>query len=237
MELLEKIRQIGEVHAIDLLGVADITKFKKEIAAIGGALVGDYPRALSIGIVLPHSIVDLLQDRESYENIFQYQTHAYQVINARLDTFGSLISSLIQKNGYRVMPVPAADRIDNDRVCASVSHKLVARLAGFGWIGKNCLLINPDHGPRIRWTTVLTDAPLLENREIMENRCRNCQECVKACPAGAILGRNYIDGEARELRLNVDKCQAYFESLKRLNRLDVCGMCLYACPYGRKSNK
>ena len=60
------------------------------------------------------------------------------------------------------MPLPAAERIDNERVCATMPHKAVAYLSGFGWIGKNCLLITPDNGPRVRWTTVLTDAPLTE---------------------------------------------------------------------------
>ncbi|HBF37515.1 MAG TPA: epoxyqueuosine reductase [Firmicutes bacterium] len=234
MELFDKIRQLAENHAIDYIGVAGIAKYQQEIAVIGGTVAGKFPRAISIGIVLPQSIVDLLQERDCYENVFQYQTHAYDVINQRLDNFASIVGSQIQKSGYRVMPLPAAERIDSERVCASLSHKLTARLAGFGWIGKNCLLINPDHGPRVRWTSVLTDAPFAENEQMLENRCGNCTECVKACPARAIKGCNYADGESGEERLSVAKCEAYFESLGQKGRLKICGMCLYACPYGKK---
>lgn len=52
MKLLQKIHQIGDVHAIDFIGVAAISKFKNEIESLGGLLVGDFPRALSIGIIL-----------------------------------------------------------------------------------------------------------------------------------------------------------------------------------------
>jgi epoxyqueuosine reductase len=237
MVLFEKIKQLGEIHAIDLVGVAEIGQHHKEIERIGGKVSVGFPRALSIGIVLPGNVVDLLRDRETYENAFQYKTHAYEAINLRLDNFASIIGSTIQKNGYRVMPIPAAERIDSIRVCASISHKLTARLAGFGWIGKNCLLIHPTYGPRVRWTTVLTDAPFEEHRPIMENRCRDCDQCVKACPARALKGRNFVEGELRDLRFEVAKCEAHFEKLRKAKKLAICGMCLYACSYGGKTKK
>lgn len=234
MELMEKLKFLGELHGIDLMGVAGIQAYQSEIQSIGGVIAGKFPRALSIGIVLQKSIVDLLADRDSYENAFQYKTHAYDVINQRLDHFASIVSSIIQKYGYRVMPVPAAERIDSQLFCASVSHKLIARLAGFGWIGKNCLLIHPQYGPGVRYTTVLTDAPFEENREFIKERCGSCDRCTKACPAQAIKGRNFIENEPREMRLDVRKCEAYYQELKSSNRLEVCGMCIYACPYGDK---
>lgn len=234
MDLLERIKELGDFHGIDYIGVAAISHVQDEIKEISGSLIYDYPRALSIGIVLQNSIVDLLEDRDKYENVLEYETHAYDVINNRLDNFASIVASVIQRNGYRVMPLSVAERIDSDRICASISHKVTARLAGFGWIGKNCLLINPDHGPRVRWTTVLTDAPFEENKEILENKCGCCDKCAKICPAGAILGRKYAENEPRELRLEVRKCEEYFEKLKEEGRLQICGMCLYVCPYGKK---
>lgn len=234
MELLEKLRQLGDLHGIDFIGVAGISKFKNEIEEMGGLLVGDFPRALSIGIVLPKSIVNLLEDRNTYENILQYKTHAYDIINCRLDNFASIISSVIQKNGYQVMPIPASERIDNNRICASISHKVTARLAGFGWIGKNCLLINPEHGPGVRWTTILTDAPFEENQTIMENRCGTCNRCTKACPVQAIKGRNFVEHEPRDMRLDVLKCENHFKEMASLDKMKVCGMCIQSCAYSKK---
>jgi epoxyqueuosine reductase len=235
MNLFEKVNQLGDFHGIDFIGVAGIESYKKEISSIGGYIANDYPRALSIGIALPVSIIRLLENSDIYENILQYKTHAYDVINDRLDQFSSIISSVIQKNGHHVMPLPAAERIDNTRVCASVSHKLIARLAGFGWIGKNCLLINPAYGPAVRWTTVLTDAPFKENKTIMDNRCGSCTQCTNSCPAKAIRGRLFSEEESREQRLDVNKCERYFEKLKISNKLQVCGMCISACPHLKKA--
>lgn len=234
MDLFERIKQLGDIYAIDFIGVANISNYKNEIESLGGSLANDFPRALSIGIVLQKSIVNLLEDRNTYENVLQYKIHAYDIINHRLDNFSSIISSIIQKEGSMVMPTPAAERIDSNRVCASISHKITARLAGFEWIGKNCLLINPDHGPRIRWATVFTNAPFEDNNTIMENRCGICTQCVKACPVNAIKGKNFVEHESRDMRFDVSKCETYFKELESSNRLQICGMCLYACPYGKK---
>jgi epoxyqueuosine reductase QueG len=233
MNLLERIKELGDIHGIDFIGVAGISDVKDEIKEISGSLISNYPRALSIGIALPNSIIDLLEDREIYENALQYKTHAYDVINNRLDNFASIVSSVIQQNGHKVMPLPAAERIDSNRICASISHKVTARLSGFGWIGKNCLLINLKYGPRVRWTSVLTDAPFEENKKLLESKCGNCNQCTKLCPAQAILGRNYVEHEPRDLRLDVKRCEEYFNNLKEAGKPEICGMCLYACPYGK----
>jgi epoxyqueuosine reductase len=233
MELMEKVTQLGTMYAIDYIGVAGISNYQNEIENIGGFLTANYPRALSIGIVLPKSIVALLNDRNTYENVLQYKIHAYDIINSRLDNFSSIVSSIIQKDGYDVMPIPAAERIDSERICASISHKITARLAGFGWIGKNCLLITPAHGPGVRWTTIFTNAPFKENQTLLENHCGTCNRCVQACPVQAIKGRSFFEHESRDMRLDVLKCEHYFKELGRLNKLKICGMCIYACPYGK----
>ena len=94
MDIWKKINDLGDIHAIDYIGVAALTNYHDELQAIGGSLTDSFPRALSIGIILPHAIVELLADRTSYENTLQYETHAYQVINQRLDLFSSIISSV-----------------------------------------------------------------------------------------------------------------------------------------------
>ena len=84
MGIWKKINDLGDIHAIDYIGVAALTSYHDELQAIGGSLTNSFPRALSIGIILPQTIVELLADRNSYENMLQYETHAYQVINQRL---------------------------------------------------------------------------------------------------------------------------------------------------------
>ena len=82
-----------------------------------------------------------------------YHHHAYQVINQQLDLMVSRLSREIQKKGYQALPIPASERYDDERICAVFSHKLAAHLAGQGWIGKSCLLVTTEAGPRVRWIT------------------------------------------------------------------------------------
>ncbi len=233
MELMTHLERLAAEHAIDFVGAADIAPYHQELTDVGGDVIAVFPRAVSIGIRLPDAIVDLLPSN-TYESALLYETHAYSVINTRLDAFSSIVASVLQQYGHRAMPLPAAERIDSERVCASASHKFISRLAGHGWIGKSCLLVTPQFGPRVRWTSVLTDAPLPANDPILESQCGECDVCVTACPPGAFTGRVFREDEPREARYDVHKCEAYLLSRRETLGQAVCGLCLYSCPYGQK---
>lgn len=189
MKLDDRLRNLAEELDVDFFGVADLLQASDFIISQGGLEAGDYSKAVSIGIALLNSIVDQLPNRAEKATAIEYRHHAYDVINERLDCIASRISSILQKEGYRAYPVPASKRADDERICAIFSHKLAAHLAGLGWIGKSCLLITPTAGPRVRYATVLTDAPLESTGQPMQERCGECQECVKVCPVGAFTGR------------------------------------------------
>ena len=136
------------------------------------------------------------------------------------------------------MPIPAAKRVDSERICAVFSHKLAAHLAGLGWIGKSCLLVTPQAGPRARWATVLTDAPLAATGAPMDERCGECVQCVEICPMQAFTGAPFRAEEPREKRFDARKCERYFDAMKAKDtETAVCGLCLYVCPYGNKSTR
>jgi len=168
-------------------------------------------------------------------NASLYKLHAYTIVNNRLDIASSLISSFLLESGYQSLPIPAAERTDIDNAIPTVSHKMIAHLAGLGWIGKNCLLITPAYGPRIRLTSILTNAEIDSNTTIIQNQCGQCNKCIEICPSHALLGREYIDGEEREKRMDYRKCEMYYEEMGKNEKIKaVCGMCLYICPFGRK---
>ena len=141
---------------------------------------------------------------------------------------------MAQRAGYRAMPVPASERMDNDRIRSEFSHKIAANLAGLGWIGKSCLLITPQRGPRVRWATVLTDAPLDTAESRMKSKCGNCTKCVEICPAHAFTGHAFFEGEPRESRFDARACEKYFDKMEEEGSVSICGMCLFVCPHGRK---
>jgi len=234
MELNDEIQSVVNACGVDFWGVADLSSAREAIVNQGGSLVADYPFAISIGIALSHSIVDQLPQRADRAVAVSYR-HQYDVVNQRLDLVASHLNSLLQQRGFRAFPVPAAKRIDDERICAVFSHKLAAHLAGLGWIGKNCLLITPQAGPRVRWVSVLTDGPVQVTRELIAEQCGTCHECVAICPVHAFTGRPFREGEPRELRYDASKCDRYFEKMRQKQPgLEVCGLCVYVCPYGRK---
>jgi len=49
-----------------------------------------------------------------------------------LDQIGLKLTGLLQRNGYRALPIPASQIVDWDTQRAHVSHKRVAELAGLG---------------------------------------------------------------------------------------------------------
>ena len=234
---MNTIKAVVEMSGMDFFGVADLSLAHDAILKQGGPLVASYPRAITIGFALMHSIVDQLPQRAEHAVAVSYR-HSYDLTNQRLDLIASQLGCLLQRAGYRVLPIPAAKRTDDERICAMFSHKMAAHLAGLGWIGKSCLLITPQVGPRVRWVSVLTDAPLEVTGEPMAEQCGSCQECVEICPVQAFTGRSFREEEPREVRYDAGKCDRYFKKMKEKDGdLAICGLCLYVCPHGRTREK
>jgi epoxyqueuosine reductase len=215
-ELTRKIKTLTEGCGVDFFGIADLTRASVAVIEQGGEELACYPFAVSMGIALPHSIVDQLPRRHERAVAVNYRLHCYDVINERLDLVSSLVAGALQREGY--------------------AHKLAAHLAGLGWIGKSCLLITPEAGPRVRWTSVLTDAPLGPAGAPSVERCGECSQCVDACPEDAFTGRPFREDEPREARYDARRCEAYHEELERAHGIAVCGMCIYACPFGQSKS-
>ena len=235
MDLENQLHDSAMAWGADYFGIADLTPARDAILEQGGTEIAQYPRSISVGIALFHTIVNQLFRRPDRAVAVSYRSHCYDVINLRLDQIISRITSTLQRGGHGAFPIPAAKRVDDDRICAIFSHKLSAHLAGLGWIGKNCLLITPDMGPRVRWATVLTDAPLAPTGRPIVERCGDCHECLDICPVGGFTGQPFLAEEPRAARFDAGKCDRYFSKMKEKDaETAVCGLCLYTCPYGRQ---
>jgi epoxyqueuosine reductase len=232
-DLQGRLREDALVWGADFFGVADLGLARGVVEEQGGEMIAQFPWAISIGVAMPSAIVDQLPRGEDRAVALAYRSHSYDILNARLDQIASRLASTQQHRGYRAFPVRASQVVDDDKLCGHFSHKLAAHLAGLGWIGKSCLLVTPEVGPRVRWASVLTDAPLAPGQPMAE-RCGTCTVCVGACPPHAFTGRNFRAGEPREARFDVFKCNEHLYYRKEQMGVRVCGMCVYACPHGRK---
>lgn len=98
----------------------------------------------------------------------------------------------------------------------------LAKKAGIGYYGKNCSIINDEYGSFISLGYILTDLELEYSKEV-EERCGDCQLCIKACPTGA-LEDSYT--------LNPKKCISYLtqtkDNIPNSSRMKM-GMKIYGC--------
>ncbi len=229
MKLYNVLHDLVKNDGADFFGVADLSRDQDFIRDQGGEVVSSYPRAISIGITLLNTIIDQLPRGFDRSVAVSYRHH-YDITNLRLDLLSAKVASMLQRKGYKAYPISASQRFDDERICAIFSHKLAAKLAGLGWIGKSCLLITPESGPRVRWATVLTNAPLSPNQELVKDSCGSCTECVDVCPVGAFTGALFNADEPREVRYDAAKCEKYLNDMEKATGLATCGLCIYACP-------
>jgi epoxyqueuosine reductase len=216
-------------------GVADLASVREQVTAQGGQFLGDYRFAVSMGVALADGVVDQLHQHLDANVARVYRHHIYTVVADMLDRAAGTVALDIERAGYRALPVPASQPYDEDRMLGLVSHKLAAHLAGHGWIGKNSLLLTRAHGPRVRWVTVLTDAPLTATGAAgptAPDPCKGCTICVELCPAGAFTGAAFDPAEDVEARFRRRECRAYLRRRAGAYGAAVCGVCVYACPHG-----
>jgi epoxyqueuosine reductase len=223
-------RQIGDLITRlggDLWGVADLTG----VAPLPGdgerVDLAPYPRAVSIAVIFPRAIVQELLRGPSHTYLYEYN-----ILNARLDDIGLRVSNFLQAAGYASYPAPASQRNGSDRFQSIFSHRLAARLAGLGWIGKSCCLVTPHYGPRVRLVTILTDAPLPTGLPLTRD-CGDCTACVDACPPGAIKGALFRPDQPRSDRFDAVACTTYKDQVRDRWGKRCCGLCLASCPVGR----
>ena len=208
----------------DLFGVAGLEPTREFIIAQGGEALGKFPRAVSIGIRLSDMVVDQHSPDERLEYSL-YWHHVYRVVTPALDFLAQRIQRELQAHSYDALPIPASMPYNTDTLRGILSHKLAAHLAGLGWIGKNCLLITPDFGPRVRFVTVLTDAPLPPETPL-NRECGKCQTCITTCPTKALKGVEFRATDPLAARFDIWACFEY-------RRTHPCGLCVAKCPLGR----
>jgi epoxyqueuosine reductase QueG len=233
MILSEEIENIIKSDHFTFFGIAGLSDYSEQLIDYGYPLARDFSRSISIGLALSDTIVDKLTVEPQFPAVELYRHFCYDVVNQRIDRILTRIAEVLSGKGYESLPVPASGATDKKRLYGPFSHKAAAYLSGQGWIGKSCLLINEAVGPRARWGTVLTDAPLPTTGKPLDENCGNCDICVKKCPAGAFTGNTFNIRDKREIRYDAFKCDKYLSQREQSTGYRVCGICLAVCPYGK----
>ena len=193
-----------------------------------------YHYAVTLMYRLSNAIVEEIDGAPTYA-YFQH----YRAVNALLDRCALIACEMLRREGARAYPIAASQSVHDrgDKYTGIYQHKSAAVAAGLGWIGKSALFVSPQYGPRVRLATVLTDLPLPSDAVPMASRCGGCTRCVEACPAGAVLGVNYVRGMERSEIFDAEKCSRHMKkAYGHIGRGAVCGLCMRACPYGERGS-
>jgi reductive dehalogenase len=118
-----------------------------------------------------------------------------------------------------------------------------AIMAGMGEMGRMNRVVSPYFGGAVRFFIILTDLPLALDKPIdfgLQEFCRHCKKCAKACPVNAIsfetdpswqpLG-SYSSKGKKVWFEDCEKCLAYTSSAGT-----YCSACLGSCVWN-KPNK
>jgi epoxyqueuosine reductase QueG len=231
MSQTSDLKNFCKSSGADLVGIADLEPLKHGLPTVPESILARFKYAVSVAIRLDTEIINSITDHPTPE----YAGH-YRNINASLDALTSGLVQWILQQGYHAQAIPASRIVDETNLLGNVSHKAVARMAGIGWQGKSLLIISPEFGPKIRLATVLTDMDIEPDTPV-KNRCGECSECAKACPASAIKNvstNSYYTDRHDALYFNrcADKTWEFNEMPGIGAR--ICGVCVKACPFGRK---
>ena len=196
---------------------------------------------ISIGQRLDSSIVDKVVNGPTLE----YYTH-YKKANKDLAMLTKQISEDLNENEIETQNIdPTVSTSELDTVYfktlrTDLSHKMVATRAGLGWIGKTDLFISKKFGPRLRLVSILLKTPVKSKSKPFDiSHCGNCNICVEICPAKAANGKLWDITVEREEFFDPWKCRnqcAEFGRTKLGINARICGICVAACPIGRKKS-
>lgn len=196
------------------------------------ALAPSLPRAISLMAVFQASALEGLDTRPTTDYFADYQR-----LNATLNTAASALADRLLRAGHRATHLDATledyGEVEDWGRAGVFAHKTAATRAGLGWIGKTALFVSPVLGPKVRLTTVFTDLDLPPGLPVDTGRCGSCRRCVDACPAGAGRDVQWQAGMERDLLYDEKACEAYLDGFPELG--GVCGVCVAACPFGRRA--
>jgi epoxyqueuosine reductase len=155
--------------------------------------------------------------------------------NRKLMAIGRKLSRWIQREmGCRVRALPYG--IEN----GGKFLKDAAVLAGMGAIGRNNLLITPNHGPRLRMRALMLDIDLDVLAQLPFAPCTGCDApCHRACPQDAFQSGRYhrpscLHQMAKD-EAEADRMVDIGVMVVRDRRVRYCRACELACPVARKT--
>jgi epoxyqueuosine reductase len=120
---------------------------------------------------------------------------------------------------------------------APLHERDFALLAGLGWIGKNTLLLNRNHGSYFFLASILVneELPQSESPPLSTDHCGTCTACLDACPTQAFVQPYVLDATRCISYLTIEYRETISDELadKTGNHVFGCDVCQQVCPWNR----
>ncbi len=114
---------------------------------------------------------------------------------------------------------------------APVAEKTLAVRAGFGWIGRQSLVVNPKLGTMMLLGELVINETVDEYSEPMRDvGCGSCRRCVESCPNSAILDNRLIDTR-RCISCRTIEREWEGEAVNLDGWIFGCDACQSVCPF------
>lgn len=169
---------------------------------------------------------------EDTKSSYKFAKYAYgkdyhYVLKDKLKSFLAHLQEEIGDIGGRVF-------VDS----APVMERQWAAKSGLGWLGKNTLLINKNHGSFFFLAELVLDLELEYDGPI-KDYCGTCTKCLDACPTGALTEARILDGSKCISYFTIELKEAIPSEFKDTyeNWIFGCDICQDVCPWNRFSKR
>ena len=184
-----------------------------------------YPETNTVIVIgIPVSLPVL----ETSPSIFYHEL--YKTVNTLLDLSSYRISIMLNELGYPSIALPrdgyGSISVLKENPAAFFSHRHAAFLAGLGNFGVNNMILTPGYGPRVRFTSIFTNAKIRGGEIMHTPLCTRCMRCVTICPVNALQEEDYPAGITDK-----KTCTSRSEDLSK-HYISPCGFCIKVCPVG-----
>ena len=194
----------------DLVGIAPISRF---VECPEETHPQHYMQDATCVISYAVKVLDEICDTwgvydEAHKSASPYLYYGFGLVNYKLSLIGYDISrKFLESKGYKALMFPPTFLVGHYRFVhkiveedpqfwADFSHRHAAVAAGLGEFGYSGLVLVPKFGSRIRFNSIITNAPLIPSP--MYDGPKLCQtekcnyKCVRECPTEALaLGEKF----------------------------------------------
>ena len=188
-----------------------------------------FPWARSaVSILVPYSNERPTADQSLASRIARY---------AQGDDYHEVVDEILRMIEKRVAELAPESTTRRYVDTGPLSDRALASAGGLGWIGKNSMLIHPEHGS---WTFIGILLTSLENdtrQESVADMCGACTRCVEACPTNAILPDRTGDSNLCISYLTIEHRGPLPEDLRHRLEGNVfgCDICQEVCPWNESA--